>query len=83
MRYQDEVIRFLRGDWAESDGSPLSEDRAKGLLLTHYENVERGMRLGSCESYVADEIGKAEGLHETLALTTAEEERAEREAYET
>lgn len=59
------VRRYLRENYADADGSPLSEAQLTKLLVDHRRSVERGVAMLSHASYVGDQIAEAAGLEWT------------------
>jgi hypothetical protein len=58
----DRVRRYLKENYSDPDGTPLSDARLTELLTDHASIVERGIDHLSYAYYVGDQIAEAAGL---------------------
>jgi hypothetical protein len=58
----DRVRRYLKENYTDPDGTPLSDARLTELLTDHHGTVQRGVDLLSNADYVGDAIADAAGL---------------------
>ena len=58
----DLVRRYLKENYSDPDGTPLSDARLTELLTDHAGIVERGVEQLSHAYYVGDKIAEAAGL---------------------
>jgi hypothetical protein len=59
---RDRVRRYLKENYSDPDGTPLSDARLTELLTDHTTMVEFGVDLLSHAYYVGDQIAEAGGL---------------------
>jgi hypothetical protein len=59
---QDLVRRYLKENYRDPDGTPLSDARLTELLADHASIVERGVQQLSYAYYVGDKVAEAAGL---------------------
>jgi hypothetical protein len=59
---RDRVRRYLKENYSDSDGTPLSPARLTELLTDHSSVVELGIDHLSHAYYVGDQIAEAAGL---------------------
>ncbi len=59
---RDRVCRYLKENYSDPDGTPLSDARLTELLTDHASIVERGVEQLSYAYYVGDQVAEAAGL---------------------
>lgn len=58
----DRVRRYLKENYTDPDGTPLSDARLTELLTDHHDTLQRGVDQLSHAYYVGDAIAEAAGL---------------------
>jgi hypothetical protein len=59
---RDRVRRYLKANYSETDGTPLSDARLTELLTDHDGIVQQGIDMLSHAYYVGDQIAETAGL---------------------
>jgi hypothetical protein len=60
---RDRVRRYLKENYRDPDGTPLSDARLTELLTDHASIVERGIEQLSYAYHVGDKVAEAAGLN--------------------
>jgi len=58
----DRVRRYLKENYTDPDGTPLSDARLTELLTDHHDTLQRGIDQLSHAHYVGDAIAESAGL---------------------
>ncbi|MEU1761260.1 hypothetical protein [Micromonospora sp. NPDC005652] len=58
----DRVTRYLRENYGEADGTPLTEERLSELVVKHVSTIRKAIEFASFAYYPGDQIARAEKL---------------------